>query len=119
MRRLLTNVRAVSPGSHLPDAAVLIENGRIVAVGPWSEIPPAEGDDVIDLAGATVVPGFIDIHTHGANGSTTNRNRRCEADGILRSSSSFLFFDATVAVRVSGTESIPIPATMQMSTCTL
>ncbi len=69
MRRLLTNVRAVSPGSHLPDAAVLIENGRIVAVGPWSEIPPAEGDDVIDLAGATVVPGFIDIHTHGANGS--------------------------------------------------
>ena len=69
MRRLLTNVRAVSPGSHLPDAAVLIENGRIVAVGPSSEIPPAEGDDVIDLAGATVVPGFIDIHTHGANGS--------------------------------------------------
>ncbi|MEZ5327142.1 MAG: N-acetylglucosamine-6-phosphate deacetylase [Verrucomicrobiales bacterium] len=69
MRRLLTNLRAVSPGSNLPDAAVLIENGRILTVAPSSEIPPIEGDDVIDLSGATVVPGLIDIHTHGANGS--------------------------------------------------
>ncbi len=46
--------------------AVAIANGRFLAVGTNDEIRslPASGAIRIDLGGATVVPGFIDAHTH-------------------------------------------------------
>src|SRR5215210_3202485 len=48
------------------DVAVVIEGERIVAVGRQSEIAsriPA-GAQIIDLGGATLLPGLIDNHTH-------------------------------------------------------
>lgn len=56
-------------GSGTPpilDAVVLIENDRIVAVGSGVAIPA--GTRVIDLGGATLLPGLIDCHTHVASG---------------------------------------------------
>jgi imidazolonepropionase-like amidohydrolase len=44
------------------DAIVLIENGRISAVGP--EVTPPRGVPVLDLSGYTVLPGLIDMHAH-------------------------------------------------------
>ncbi len=41
---------------------VLIEKGKIAAVGAAVEIPA--GAQVIDVAGRIVTPGFIDAHTH-------------------------------------------------------
>lgn len=41
---------------------VLVRDGRIVAVGAKVEL--AEGTRVIDLGDATLMPGFIDAHTH-------------------------------------------------------
>jgi len=41
---------------------ILIEGGRITAVGPNLAIPA--GMDVIDLGNATLLPGLIDTHTH-------------------------------------------------------
>ena len=50
----------------IPDAALLIEDGRIKAAAPYSqlqsEIPP--GAIVIDAEGRCVTPGFVDAHTH-------------------------------------------------------
>jgi imidazolonepropionase-like amidohydrolase len=47
------------------DQGILIENGRITAVGAWSEIAPrAAGAQTIDLSPMTVLPGLIDAHTH-------------------------------------------------------
>ena len=40
-------------------ADVLIENDRIIAIGP-----DLHGDDAIEASGRVVAPGFIDIHTH-------------------------------------------------------
>jgi len=48
------------------DAALLIENGRIAAAGPYLEIRskiPA-GAAVIDAEHRCVTPGFVDAHTH-------------------------------------------------------
>lgn len=39
---------------------VLVENGRITDLGK----APAQGDDVVDLGGAFLLPGFIDCHVH-------------------------------------------------------
>jgi len=48
-------------GQMIPNAVVVVENGRISAVNP-STIP----DDATeyDLGDATLLPGFIDSHTH-------------------------------------------------------
>lgn len=46
----------------VPDAAVVIDEGRIAWTGPASSAPAA--DDVVDLAGRCVLPGFVDSHSH-------------------------------------------------------
>jgi cytosine/adenosine deaminase-related metal-dependent hydrolase len=48
---------------ELPGGDVLIEDGVIAAVG--ARVPGAETDaEVVDVAGAIVMPGFIDTHRH-------------------------------------------------------
>jgi len=50
------------------DAAIASQNGRIVFVGRDEDceraVSPAPGAEVLDLSGHTVVPGFVDPHTH-------------------------------------------------------
>ncbi len=64
---LLTSCHIVSPDFEAFDAAVLIEGDMIkrVYVNP-EELPAA--DDVIDIAGNMLMPGFIDTHCHGRSG---------------------------------------------------
>jgi predicted amidohydrolase YtcJ len=53
--------------------AVLICGGRIFAVGSNDDLETfrSSADQVIDLDGATLMPGFIDAHTHFVMGSET------------------------------------------------
>ena len=48
----------------LPDAAVVVENGRISAIGARSKIRPPKGADVVDVRGKTILPGLWDMHAH-------------------------------------------------------
>jgi imidazolonepropionase len=52
----------------LEDAAIASADGVIVAVGPTAEVRQAvhlsAGSTVVDASGSTVVPGFVDPHTH-------------------------------------------------------
>jgi N-acetylglucosamine-6-phosphate deacetylase len=63
---LLTNARVVLPDDELVNASVLIENGRIAEIHPNAS---AAGD--LDLSGFVLMPGFIDVHIHGAVGVDT------------------------------------------------
>ena len=51
-------------GNVLSPAAVLIEGNKIKQVGSPSQINSPAGVTVIDLGGATLLPGLIDGHTH-------------------------------------------------------
>jgi imidazolonepropionase-like amidohydrolase len=49
-------------GAQIPGGTVLIENGRIAAVGDSVAVP--DGAQVVDAAGSWVLPGFIEAHGH-------------------------------------------------------
>ncbi|HEY6967808.1 MAG TPA: amidohydrolase family protein [Candidatus Angelobacter sp.] len=61
---LVKAARLLDPrtGNVLSPAAVLIENGKIRQVGAHINAPTAA--KIIDLGGATLLPGLIDGHTH-------------------------------------------------------
>ena len=62
----ITGARIVTmQGDEVIDAGtVLIDGDRIVAVGPDGEVPVPAGVHTIDAAGATLIPGLIDVHGH-------------------------------------------------------
>jgi len=58
----IVTVHAAQPTAE----AVAIAGGRIVAVGSEADVMQHKGDatEVIDLAGKTLAPGFVDGHSH-------------------------------------------------------
>jgi N-acetylglucosamine-6-phosphate deacetylase len=66
MLTALTGARILTPDEEIGRGAVLIEDGRIVEVGP--DVRPPAGAAVTDLPNLTLVPGFIDLHVHGGGG---------------------------------------------------
>ena len=68
----MAQVRAIAGGrlidgtgaEPVADALVLIEDGRIAYAGPASGRSLPLGAEVIDAAGASVLPGLMDVHVH-------------------------------------------------------
>ena len=60
--------RILTPDEEISDGVIIVEGSRITALGHRDEIrvPPGAIDYV--AAGLTVVPGFVDLHIHGAGG---------------------------------------------------
>ncbi len=48
------------------DAVLMIQEARIVAVGSRADVSIPSGVQTIDVQGATILPGFINAHVHGA-----------------------------------------------------
>ena len=66
MGTAVVGARVVTPGRDLGVANVRVDGGRIVAVG--ADARPAAGDEVVEADGLTLLPGFVDIHSHGRGG---------------------------------------------------
>jgi imidazolonepropionase-like amidohydrolase len=81
----------VSPG------IVVVTDGKIVAAGTSAEIPA--GAQVIDLGDATLLPGFIDAHTHLTMMYTTDYNQA--ALDSLRKTIPEKTLDATANAKVT------------------
>lgn len=63
---LLRNARLVTMNGKevIERGDILIENNRIVSVGPTSTAKPPADTRVMDLKGKTIIPGLVDIHAH-------------------------------------------------------
>ncbi len=62
----ITNATLVMRDHLIPDAAIVIEDGRIHSFGEMRSFRIPEGCEIIDAGGEFVGPGLIDIHTHAA-----------------------------------------------------
>ncbi|GAA3830552.1 MULTISPECIES: amidohydrolase [Amycolatopsis] len=51
-------------GDPIDGGTVLVENGRITAVGTAAEVDVPEDAELVDASGTWVLPGFVDAHTH-------------------------------------------------------
>jgi imidazolonepropionase-like amidohydrolase len=75
-------------GAPLRNAVVIVEHERITAMGTGLAVPA--GARVLDLSDSTVLPGFIDAHTHisaplvGTPGWEEAHARETAADTVLR-----------------------------------
>jgi imidazolonepropionase-like amidohydrolase len=58
----ITNVRIFDGVRVIPKGTVVFQGSRIAAVG--ENVLPPRGAEIVDGTGQTVLPGFIDSHTH-------------------------------------------------------
>ena len=67
-RTVIVNAHVISPDLNLPGATVVIERGRIKSVEARraKAVKPDRDTTVVDVKGQYLMPGFIDVHTHGA-----------------------------------------------------
>ena len=56
-------------GGVIEDGVIVIKNGRIKAVGSADDITIPRAAKVLDAEGKTIMPGLIDAHAHGAQGT--------------------------------------------------
>ncbi|MBB3032612.1 amidohydrolase family protein [Alteriqipengyuania lutimaris] len=55
-------------GGIVENATILVQDGRIAAIGPTAAMTYPAGTPTIDARGKTILPGFIDAHAHGPTG---------------------------------------------------
>jgi imidazolonepropionase len=87
------------------DAAIGVQDGRIVRVGKRTELAGFRAAEVVPLNGAWVTPGLIDCHTHlifGGNRSAEHAMRRAGAsyEDIARAGGGIV--STVAATRASG-----------------
>ena len=71
-----------NPLGLLPNAAIGVQDGRVVRVGKRAELAGFRAAEVVPLGGAWVTPGLIDCHTHlifGGNRANEHAMRRAGA----------------------------------------
>jgi enamidase len=75
----LVNVGALATGiltaPRLEAEAILVEDGRIAAIGAAARTGASAADVVVDCRGTTVMPGLIDSHCHVVLGDYTPRQK--------------------------------------------
>jgi len=66
--QLLHCKRAITPTAEIADAGILIRDGVIEAIGARESLTLPDGAQEISATDGTAIPGFIDVHIHGAGG---------------------------------------------------
>ena len=68
-KELLVHLKyCLTPTNRINNAAIIIRDGKILAVGGFSAFTDIQNYKVIDMPDCYAIPGFIDTHIYGAGG---------------------------------------------------
>lgn len=71
-------------GDDIIDGGFVRFDSKILAVGPMADFKNHAGDEVILATGKTIVPGFIDVHSHGGYGYDSMDGNADEIDKMVQ-----------------------------------
>jgi len=98
--------RAFTPTTEINEAGILIREGVIEAIGPRAGMSLPAGAQEIRATERTAVPGFIDVHIHGAGGRDVMEGSAEALQAVTRKVSQFgttSFVATTVTASVDQT----------------
>jgi N-acetylglucosamine-6-phosphate deacetylase len=98
--------RALTPTTEIHDVGILIREDVIEAIGPRAGITLPAGAQEILATDKTAIPGFIDVHIHGAGGRDVMEGNEEALGTITRKVSQFgttSFVATTVTASVDDT----------------
>ncbi|WP_419949610.1 amidohydrolase family protein [Candidatus Palauibacter sp.] len=92
-----------SGAEPVPDATVVVRDGRITAVGPSAEVDVPDDAEVLDATGRYLIPGLINAHGHvgatlGLEGGHYSR------ENVLRQLRLYASYGVTTVVSLGGDE---------------
>jgi imidazolonepropionase-like amidohydrolase len=97
------NILPMTREEVLRDQSVLVEEGKIVAVGPAQEVRVLPGEKIIDGTGKYLLPGLTDMHFHNLTSSSHYLLNLAEGVTTLRDMDGFAW-TLRVRERVSRSE---------------
>ncbi len=67
-------------GDPIENGAIVIQNGKIVAVGPADAVSIPANSDRHDTSGKVILPGLVDTHTHAGSVEGADRSAPIQPD---------------------------------------
>lgn len=60
-----TNARLIPiTGPEIERGTIVVQGGKITAIGPSASVRPPAGARIVDMAGKVIMPGLVDTHSH-------------------------------------------------------
>ena len=106
MNTVITAEHAFTPAGIVRNARVVIEDGRISAVGSRDGVEIPAGSLEVDLGANILAPGFIDIHIHGGAGydvMQASANELAAMERALATCGVTSYFPTTVTAPIDDT----------------
>src|ERR1700739_3481483 len=110
--------RALTPFEEIADPVLVIQGSKISAVGRRGAVELPRGGREIDARGKTVVPGFVDVHIHGAGGHDVMEGTR-EALEIVAATVAAHGTTSIVATTVTTSEMETLESVAHIAHCIL
>lgn len=83
-------------GERIDDGAVLIQDGKIAAVGASGDVTAPEGAATIDANGKWVTPGVVDIHSHLGNYPSPSMASTSDGNEIVAPNTAYVWTEHSV-----------------------
>lgn len=74
----LKNATVFTGEQLIEDCSLIVDNGRVAQLVPHGQ-PPGGAEEVIDLAGRRIAPGFVDLQVNGGGGLLFNNSPTVDA----------------------------------------
>lgn len=67
-------------GPEIPNGVLVVQGGRITAIGAAGSVSIPSGAEVVDVSGKVIMPGLVDTHSHLGSGDGGDRSSSLHSD---------------------------------------